>query len=120
MRCSEIVELLHATPVYQAESGREETEMTAAFASDLMSDALAMTQDSPESTLLLTGLCNPQVLRTADMLDIPMIVFVRGKNPVSDFTELACEMKVDLYTTSLSMYEACGVLYAAGLKGAQR
>ena len=54
------------------------------------------------------------------MLDLHTIVFVRGKNPVNNLTELANEMNLNLYSTCLTMYEACGVLYSAGLQGIKR
>ena len=120
MLTSRIVELLGAQPVFIGDETSLGAEVTAVFATDLMSDALAMIQDSPETTLLLTGLCNPQVLRTADMLDLHTIVFVRGKNPVNNLTELANEMNLNLYSTCLTMYEACGVLYSVGIQGIER
>ena len=117
MLTSQIVELLGAEPVFIGNEESTHAEIKAVFATDLMSDALAMIQQSPESTLLLTGLCNPQVLRTADMLDLHNIIFVRGKSPVNNCAELADEMNINLYTTCLDMYEACGLLYKAGVKG---
>ena len=117
MLTSQIVELLGAKPVFIGNEESLGADITSVFATDLMSDALAMIQQSPETTLLLTGLCNPQVLRTADMLDLHTIVFVRGKSPVNNCVELADEMRLNLYTTCLDMYEACGLLYTAGVKG---
>ena len=120
MLTSRIVELLGAQPVFIGDETNLKAEITYAFATDLMSDALAMILHSPETTLLLTGLCNPQVLRTADMLDLRTIVFVRGKNPMDICAELAGEMNLNLYSTSLTMFEACGVLYNAGMQGIER
>ena len=120
MLASQIAELLGAKPLFIGSGENLGTDFTAAFATDLMSDARAMIQHSPEHTLLLTGLCNPQVLRTAERLDLRTIVFVRGKNPVSECLELAGEMQLNLFTTPLTMYEACGVLYGAGLRGIER
>lgn len=85
-----------------------------ACGSDLMSDVLAFTKDN---TLLLTGLTTPQVVRTAEMLDLPAIVFVRGKIPEESTVELARKRKIPLLKTDLPMYEACGYLYRAGIKG---
>ncbi len=120
MLISEIADLLHARTVFIGNEALTETDFTSAFATDLMSDALAMIQSSPESTLLLTGLCNPQVLRTAEMLDLHTIVFVRGKDPFSGCLELAGEMDMNIYSTDLTMYKACGLLYCAGLEGIDR
>ena len=120
MLTSRIVELLGAKPLFIGNEASLGVEITSVFATDLMSDALAMIHHSSETTLLLTGLCNPQVLRTADMLDLHTIIFVRGKNPVNDFAGLANEMNMNLYSTSLTMYESCGVLYNAGIQGIER
>ena len=83
-------------------------------AADLMSDVL--TYSSPGS-LLLTGLTNPQVVRTAEMAGIRAIVFVRGKHPPAATIDLAEETGILLLRTCCTMYEACGRLYAGGLRG---
>ncbi len=82
------------------------------FASDMMSDVLAYVQ---EDTLLLTGLVNSQSIRTAEMLDLPCVVFVRGKNPHRDAIERAKELGMPALSTQYTMYESCGRLYAAGV-----
>ena len=83
-------------------------------AADLMSDVLAFAQ--PDS-VLLTGLVNPQVVRTAEMAGIQAIVFVRGKHPPAETVQLAEEVGIPLLCTCYTMYEACGRLYQAGLPG---
>jgi predicted transcriptional regulator len=80
---------------------------------DLMSDVLASIQ--PEAALL-TGLCNPQVVRTAQIADIRAIILVRGKHPAKETIKLANEEQIPLITTTLGLFEACGILYDAGLK----
>jgi hypothetical protein len=87
-----------------------------AFASDLMSDVLRMVRKSPDETILITGLCNPQVLRTAEMLDLKMILLVRNKTPQADFTQLLEQAGTAVYKTEKTMFEACGILYQHGLK----
>jgi hypothetical protein len=82
---------------------------------DLMSDALAFTKDPG---VMLTGLLNPQVVRTAEMMDIRCLVFVRGKIPDTSITDLACGCDMAVLTTKSLMYDACGMLYSAGLPGA--
>ena len=84
-----------------------------AFASDMMSDVLAYVQ---EDTLLLTGLVNAQSVRTCEMLDVPCLIFVRGKDPRPDALEMAQEIGLPVLKTAYSMFEACGRLYGAGLK----
>jgi predicted transcriptional regulator len=85
-----------------------------AFGSDLMSDVLAYVE---EETLLLTGLTNAQVIRTAEMLDLKAVLFVRGKKPSQDVIELASENDIVLLTTNHTMYVTSGILYSHGLKG---
>lgn len=89
-----------------------EREIGSAFASDMMSDVLAFVT---ENTLLLTGLVNSQSVRTCEMLDVPCIVFVRGKEPMQDALEMAQEIGLPALRTPYTMFEACGRLYAAGL-----
>lgn len=82
------------------------------FAADLMSDVLASVQ--PEA-VLVTGLCNPQVVRTAQMADVSAIVLVRGKNPPEETTRLANSEGIPLISTPYGMFEVCGRLHDAGL-----
>lgn len=91
-----------------------EQEVFSACGSDLMSDVLAFVK---EHTVLLTGLTNPQVVRTAEMLDVSAIVFVRGKKPTEETIEIALERDIVLLTTKYTLFEACGKLYQAGLRG---
>jgi predicted transcriptional regulator len=89
-------------------------EVSAACGADLMSDVMAFVK---EHVVLLTGLVNPQAVRTADLLDIRVIVFVRGKSPSDDMIEMARESGMILMGTKYSMFLACGRLYEAGLRG---
>ena len=81
---------------------------------DLMSDVLAFVKDQ---SMLLTGLINSQVIRTAEMMDIVAVCFVRGKTPPEDVIELAKEKDITILTTTYPLYAACGKLYAEGLRG---
>ncbi len=90
------------------------TEVNSACGSDMMSDVLAFVKDH---AVLLTGLVNPQVVRTAEMMDIKCIVFVRGKIPPESVVCLAESMDIAILTTAERMYVACGKLYANGLAG---
>ena len=85
-----------------------------ACGADLMSDVLAFTH---AGTLLLTGLTNPQVIRTAEMAGIQAVVFVRGKYPPPETIALAEEKGIPLLASRYTMYETCGRLYQAGLPG---
>jgi len=90
-----------------------EMNVSSACGADLMSDVMAFVK---ENVLLLTGLVNPQVIRTAELLDINCIIFVRGKTPSKDMIEMAEASEIILSGTKLSMFLACGKLYEAGLK----
>ena len=87
-------------------------EVEGACAADLMSDVLASIQPN---AVLLTGLCNPQVVRTAQMADVAAIIFVRGKVPTQDIIDLANDEQIPLITAPYGMFELCGRLYRAGL-----
>ena len=91
-----------------------DTEVHNACGSDMMSDVLAFVKDQ---SVLLTGLVNAQVVRTADMMDMVCIVFVRGKQPAADMIELAEDRGIVLMKTPLRMFTACGLLYQQGLCG---
>ena len=84
-----------------------------AYACDLMSDVLALCQPG---AILITGLTNVQIVRTAQMLDIPAVLFVRGKTPMNDTVTLAGEAGMSLVVTNMSMFQACGLLYERGVK----
>ena len=91
-------------------------EVHAACGSDMMSDVLAFVKDQ---AVLLTGLCNPQTIRTAMMMDIICIVFVRSKHPTEEMVEMAKEAGIVLLETGHRMFGACGLLYTAGLVGGE-
>lgn len=113
MKLSEVQRILNAN-VHTAYEGWEDTEVTSACGSDLMSDVLAFVKNQ---ALLLTGLMNPQVIRTAEMMDIRVIVFVRGKEPGEDVITLAKNMDMVILSTEMPLYVSCGKLYSAGLSG---
>jgi predicted transcriptional regulator len=94
-----------------------DAEVAGGCGADLMSDVLASVQ--PQA-VLLTGLCNPQVVRTAQMADVAAVVFVRGKMPTQDVIDLANAENIPLITTPYGMFELCGRLYKAGLPSLER
>lgn len=93
-----------------------ENDISYAFGSDLMSDVLAYVKGK---TVLLTGLNNNQVIRTAEMADVDVVIFVRGKRPDQDLISLAAENNIALLITKDTMYTASGKLYCNGLMGIQ-
>ena len=113
MKISEVIQILSAEVIWGDEKLCER-EVQNACGSDLMSDVLAYVKDK---SLLLTGLVNPQVIRTAEMMDIVCIVFVRGKMPDPSMIGLAEERGIALLSCGQRMFTACGLLYENGLRG---
>lgn len=89
-------------------------DVKTAFGADLMSDVLAFAK---AGSLLLTGLTNPQVVRTSDVLDIAAIILVRGKKPSPETLTLAEELKIPIMTTKYILFETAGRLYQRGIVG---
>ena len=110
MKISKVAELLNAQIRICGEY--KEEEVFSACGSDMMSDVLAYVKNQ---AVLLTGLVNPQVIRTAEMMDMRCIVFVRNKITSEAMLELAKECGIVVMTTDKRMYEACGILYSNGL-----
>ncbi len=111
MEVHDIVDILEAEIVNE---GDMDAEIKTACGSDMMSDVLAFVK---EQSVLLTGLVNPQVVRTADMMDMHCIVFIRGKSPDDTIIALAKQRDITLLKTRYRMFTACGKLYDAGLRG---
>ncbi len=112
MTIRDMQELLNAQFLY----GKEQADMDVqfVFSSDMMSDVLAY---CGKCSVLITGLCNPQVVRTAEMLDICCIIFVRGKMPDENMLTLAKEKSIAVLATEHFMFTACGILFENGLRG---
>lgn len=111
MKILDIQKLLNATVLTCAEN--LDKEVKSACGSDMMSDVLAFVKDQ---AVLLTGLVNMQVIRTAEMMDMVCVVFVRSKTPGEDIVSLAESKGIVVMTTDERMYDACGILYSNGLK----
>ena len=112
MKIVTIKELMNADIICGEENLGE--HVYSACGSDMMSDVLAYVKDQ---AVLLTGLVNSQVIRTAEMMDMRCIVFVRSKMPSEEMIALAKESGIVLLATKKRMYEACGILYSNGLVG---
>lgn len=111
MKVGDIIKLLNGTLL--CEGASLDRELHSACASDMMSDVLAYVKDQ---AVLLTGLCNPQVIRTAEMMDMVCIVFVRGKMPDKCMLDMAEARGITVIACDYRMFAACGILYGAGLK----
>ncbi|NLA42391.1 MAG: hypothetical protein GX874_13520 [Smithella sp.] len=112
MKLSEVKDILEAEVIV----GEDilDLEVHTAFGADLMSDVLAFAK---AGSLLLTGLTNTQVIRTANVLDIAAIILVRGKKPSSETITLASELKIPILTTKYILFETAGRLYMKGIVG---
>ena len=112
MKVREIQDILSAEII----CGEEflERDVFSACGSDMMSDVLAYVK---EQAVLLSGLMNPQVVRTAEMMDMQCIVFVSGKRPDESIVSLAKDRDIVLLSTKLPMFASCGMLYENGLRG---
>lgn len=110
MKLSEIVKILDAEVMCCEEN--LSTEVYEACASDMMSDVLAYVKNQ---SLLISGLCNPQVARTAAMMDMKCVILARGKRPDEVMLSLAKERGIVIMCTEHKMFETCGMLYEAGI-----
>jgi len=121
MKLSHIVELFQCK-VYTKDIYDASKDIHHAFCADLMSDALMILSTIQDTTLLeqavlVTGLATNQSIRTAEMLDVRVILLVRGKVPASQVIELASESGVILLGTETTMFNASGMLYQEGIRG---
>lgn len=112
MKISAMKELLDAEVLCCEDN--TDRDVYSACGCDLMSDVLAYVKDQ---AVLLTGLVNAQVIRTAEMMDMICIVFVRSKTPTEEMLQLARESGIVIMRTKKRLYEACGLLYSNGLVG---
>ena len=115
MTIQEVSEILDAKVLVGGDRMGEPVDT--ACGSDLMSDVLAFVKDK---TVLITGLINPHVVRTSEMLAITCIVFARGKQPSEEILEMAEEVGITVLTTEMTTYTACGELYVHGLPGTKK
>ncbi|MCD7950176.1 MAG: hypothetical protein LUG12_07955 [Erysipelotrichaceae bacterium] len=115
MKLKEIIDTVSAKEIYIDDPHVYDIEFNDAFGTDLMSDALCTLRDCDETSLLISGLANMQLFHTANTLDLPVVLIVRGKN-VDDYMINGAKMGgISILSTDYSMYETCGLLYEAGL-----
>ena len=112
MTIADMVSILNAKVLRGGD--KLDTPVYTACCSDLMSDVLAFVD---EKTVLITGLTNPHVVRTSEMLDLKCLVFARGKVPTDDILDSAAEQGLVVLTTKATAFTACGLLYEAGMRG---
>jgi hypothetical protein len=115
MKLSEIIKIIEG--VSFIEDVNLDRDIRGGCGADLMSDVLASVQ--PDA-ILLTGLCNPQVIRTAQMADVRAVVILRGKQPSPEMIEIAAREGIPLISSPFGMFEICGRLYQSGLPSFER
>ncbi|MDD2457110.1 MAG: hypothetical protein PHQ83_01210 [Eubacteriales bacterium] len=113
MKLSECVDVISANVLVTGED--MDLDVHVACGADLMSDVMAFSCSTNQ--MMLTGLVNPQTIRTAEMMDVKVVVFVRGKVPDRGMLDLAQEKGICVLSTPLPMFSACGILYQNGVKG---
>jgi hypothetical protein len=115
MRLAQVIEVLHGRALNEFNHARE---VEYGFETALLSDVLAYA--IPHTTLIITEITNHQVVRTAEIVDAAGVLFVKNKMPDDSAIRLAAEVGVPLIVTRLGMFEACGRLFAAGIKPARQ
>ncbi len=115
MKLREVKDILDASVVVGEE--KLDMEVNTAFGADLMSDVMAFAK---AGSLLLTGLTNPQVIKTASSRNIAAIIIVRGKEPSTEAIAMARELQIPILTTSYILFETAGILYSKGIVGCLR
>jgi len=115
LKLREVKDILDASVVVGEE--KLDMEVHTAFGADLMSDVMAFAKSG---SLLLTGLTNPQVIKTASSRNIAAIIIVRGKEPSTEAIAMARELQIPILTTSYILFETAGILYSKGIVGCLR
>jgi len=113
MKLNDCARLLSAKVIVPIEN--MDMDILVACGSDLMSDVMAFSCESNQ--MMLTGLVNPQTVRTAEMMDVSVVLFVRGKIPDQIMCDLALEKGIALLSTPFPMFTSCGLLHEAGVRG---
>lgn len=111
MKFGDVMILLQAESLLKADAS--DTLIDHAYAADLLSDVLALTE---ERTTLITGTISPQVIRVAEILNVIAIIFVRGKRPSQEIIDYAQRLEIPMLTTRKTMFETCGLLYANSVR----
>jgi serine kinase of HPr protein (carbohydrate metabolism regulator) len=116
VRVEEIIKTVNAEVLQEV--GNWDANIKYGFAADLLSDTLFVISREEESILLITGVTNPSVVKTAKILDIPVVLIARGKPVEKETIELARKEKIIILRTPHIVFVTCGLLYKAGLEGA--
>lgn len=122
MKKEQLCDLLSASVLHEGDAQPGERFDTVC-ACDMMSELLTMMNQTDQyrggGVILITGLINPQVIRTSEMVDIRLIVFLRDKKPSEETLQLARKCGITLMVTPHTMFKCCGILYEQNLKDIQ-
>lgn len=118
MKARKVAELIDGE-ILSGKDLLDNVEVKTAFAADLMSDVLAYVESEKNDVILITGITNPQIVRTAEMLDIPVIIVARGKKVPEETIKLAEEKGIIIIATKHIVFTTSGILYMNGIKPAK-
>jgi len=118
MKVDEVVKLIDGI-ILSGKNILDKIDVKTAFAADLMSDVLAYVESDNNDVILITGITNPQIVRTAEMLDIPVIIVARGKTVPNETIKLADEKGIIIISTKNIVFTTSGILYTNGIKPAK-
>jgi predicted transcriptional regulator len=116
MKIKRLVRLIRGK-VIKGNDLTEKMDIKHAFAADLMSDVLALVSGDNKNTILITGITNPQIIRTAEMLDVPAVIVARGKEIPNETIKLAEETHITIIGTKYIVFVTSGILYKYGISG---
>ncbi|HOK18777.1 MAG TPA: DRTGG domain-containing protein [Caldisericia bacterium] len=118
MKVDEVAKLIDGI-ILSGKNLLDKIDVKTAFAADLMSDVLAYVESDNNDVILITGITNPQIVRTAEMLDIPVIIVARGKTVPNETIKLADEKGIIIISTKNIVFTTSGILYTNGIKPAK-
>lgn len=118
MKVDEVAKLIDGI-ILSGKNILDKIDVKTAFAADLMSDVLAYVESDNNDVILITGITNPQIVRTAEMLDIPVIIVARGKTIPKETIKLADEKGIIIISTKNIVFTTSGILYINGIKPAK-
>lgn len=118
MKVDEVAKLIDGI-ILSGKNILDKIDVKTAFAADLMSDVLAYVESDNNDVILITGITNPQIVRTAEMLDIPVIIVARGKTVPKETIKLADEKGIIIISTKNIVFTTSGILYTNGIKPAK-
>jgi redox-sensing transcriptional repressor len=84
------------------------TEIAKIYAGDRVSDLL---NEASAQTLLVSNLASVQMLRVAELMDVPGICFVNDVEPDADVVDLARQNGTLLLVSPAGVFETCGLIY---------